>query len=87
MCSKGGKLQPYDDEGQITNIDNGYATYTYNATGNRVRKDSGGSWTEYIDFGGAALAERNSDGSWNDYIFANGTRIAQATSANALTPG
>ena len=76
----------YDDDGQITSVDSGYASYTYDAPGNRIRKDSAGSWTEYIYFGSQVLAEKNSDGTWSDYIFANGTRLAKASSVNALIP-
>lgn len=68
----------YDDDGEITNVDNGAATYTYDASGNRVRRDSGGAWTEYINFGGLTVAEKNNMGNWTDYIFANGQRIAKS---------
>jgi RHS repeat-associated protein len=70
----------YDAEGQMTTFNNGAASYTYDAAGQRVRKDSSGSWTEYVYFNGQPLAEKNSDGSWSDYIFANGQRIVRADS-------
>ncbi len=44
----------YDPEGHITSVDNGAAAYTHDAEGNRARKDSGGSWTEYVSFSGQA---------------------------------
>jgi YD repeat-containing protein len=75
----------YDPEGQMTSVNNGSASYTY-AAGNRVRKDTGVSWTEYVYFGAEPLAEKNSDGSWTDYIFANGARLAKAGSVNATNP-
>src|SRR6185437_9528093 len=46
----------------------------------RVRKDSAGSWTEYVYFNGQPLAEKNSDGSWSDYVYAGGERLARADS-------
>ncbi len=52
----------YNADNQITNFNNGVATYTYDANGQRVRKDAGGSWTEYVYFNGQTLAEKNSDG-------------------------
>jgi RHS repeat-associated protein len=68
----------YDAEGKLINA--GGATYIYDANGERSHKDSGGTFTEYLQFNGQTLAEKNGDGSWNDYIFANGQRIAQAGS-------
>ncbi|HUZ96501.1 MAG TPA: RHS repeat-associated core domain-containing protein [Edaphobacter sp.] len=73
----------YDPEGHITGVDNGAATYTYDAEGNRARKDSGGSWTEYVYFNGQPLTENNGGAIWIDYIFANGVRLAQGSSINA----
>src|SRR6185437_13825665 len=70
----------YDAEGRITNYNNGAATYTYDGEGQRVRKDSAGSWTEYVYFNGQPLAEKNSDGSWSDYVYAGGERLARADS-------
>jgi hypothetical protein len=43
-------------------------------------KDFGGSWTEYIDFSGRLIAEKNSDGTWSDYVYANGQRMGRADS-------
>jgi RHS repeat-associated protein len=76
----------YDAESRITSVDSG-VTYTYDADGNRVRKDGSGSDpTEYIYFNGEPIAEHDpTTGDWSDYIFANGKRIAKAdTSQNRI---
>jgi RHS repeat-associated protein len=52
----------------------------YDADGNRVRKDVGTSWTEYVYFGQNVIAEKSAS-DWADYIFAGSKRIAQATSS------
>jgi RHS repeat-associated protein len=70
----------YNADGLLTTVNNGADTYTYDALGQRVRKDTPAGWTEYVRFGGKVLAEKNSDGSWSDYIYANGQRIARADS-------
>jgi RHS repeat-associated protein len=70
------KTLQFDAENKLINF-NGAATYTYEATENRSRKDAGGTWTEYVNFNGQALSERYPDGSWIDYIYANGQRIAK----------
>jgi YD repeat-containing protein len=68
----------YDADGKMLTANSGSATYTYDANGNRVRKDAGGTWTEYLYFNGQPLAEKNADGTWSDYIYANGQRMARA---------
>jgi RHS repeat-associated protein len=67
----------YDAENRLTGVNNGAATYTYDGNGDRVRKDNGSNWTEYVRFGGQVVAEKTSDGFWSDYIYANGKRIAK----------
>jgi len=57
------------------------AFYTYSATGERMRKDASGTWTEYTYFNGVPIAERAANGAWSDYIYANGEKIARADSA------
>jgi len=78
----------YDAEGQITGIDSGATTYTYDANGERVRKLCGtgapacgaaGNFTEYVYFSGEPIAEKDQSGAWTDYIFAGGKRVAMAT--------
>nr|WP_255551582.1 RHS repeat-associated core domain-containing protein [Granulicella sp. dw_53] len=80
----------YDAENQITqtqkqimnNTYNAAASYTYNALGDRIRKDQGGygsqQYTEYIWSNGRVLAEKNQNGIWTDYIYANGKKIVSA---------
>jgi RHS repeat-associated protein len=70
----------YDAENRLVNVNNGAATYTYDAAGERMRKDSGGSYTEYQYLNGQPIAEKHSDGTWSDYIYANGQKIARADS-------
>lgn len=59
-------------------------TYTYGPDGERIRKDLGGSWTEYISFGCNTIAERNSDGTWTDYIFAAATASRSSITAASV---
>src|SRR5205085_2370746 len=73
----------YGAESRIRQVDGTAATYTYDAEGQRVRKDSssGSGSTEYIYLGGQVIAESNvATGNWTDYIFANGKRIARSES-------
>lgn len=65
-------------------VDSTAAAYTYGANGDRVRKDSGGSFTEYIYFAGQPIAEKNASG-WTDYIFDGDQRIAMATGSAATS--
>jgi hypothetical protein len=74
----GGTIPITYAESKLINYQNGAAAYTYNADGSRVRKDTSGTWTEYVYFDGQPLAEKNADGTWSDYIYANGQRIARA---------
>jgi YD repeat-containing protein len=69
----------YDADNRIKQVDSSGAAYTYDADGNRIRKDVAGSpSTEYIYFGGTPIAEHDvNGGTWSDYIFANGKRICQ----------
>ena len=77
----GGSSFTFDSEGQLTQVNSGStATYTYDAEGQRIRKDTPSGWTEYIDFGGRPIAEKNANGTWSDYVFANGQRLAEADS-------
>jgi RHS repeat-associated protein len=70
----------YDAEGRLNNYNNSAAIYTYDGASNRVRKDVGSDWTEYIYWQQQPIAEKHADGTWSDYIFANGQRIARADS-------
>jgi RHS repeat-associated protein len=72
----------YDGEARIKTVDTTAAAYTYNALGNRVRKDVGSTSTEYFFFAGNVIAELNpAIGAWTDYI-GYGRRIAKDTSNN-----
>ena len=58
-----------------------FETYIYDANGARIRKtNADGTFTEYVNFGGMTLAEKDQTGSWSDYIYANGKKIARADS-------
>src|SRR5207244_4807124 len=78
-----------DAEGQLAGIDSGATTYTYDASGNRVRKYcngpgcTAGNYTEYVYFGGNVIAEKDQAGTWTDYIFAGGRRLAMATGSTS----
>jgi RHS repeat-associated protein len=60
------------------------STYTYGPDGERVRKDTGGSYTEYIYFADEPIAEKTPSG-WTDYIFAGSERIALATGTTSTS--
>jgi RHS repeat-associated protein len=69
----------YDGENRIKAVDSTGAIYTYGASGERIRKDTGGKSTEYIYFQGSAIAEKDvSSGYWSDYVLFNGRKIARA---------
>ena len=79
----------YDAENRIASIAlqnssaSPFATYVYGADGARVRKTQGlltdpnAPYTEYVNFGGQTIAERDQTGNWTDYIYANGKKIAK----------
>lgn len=57
-----------------------FESYAYSADGARVRKlNANNDYTEYVNFGGQTIAEKDQTGAWTDYIFANGKRIAKTT--------
>ena len=60
------------------------AAYSYDAQGNRIRKDQGnfgsGQFTEYVWANGQVLSEKDQSGLWTDYIYANGKKIARTPS-------
>jgi RHS repeat-associated protein len=69
----------YDAENHLIQVDAGAtAIYIYDPSGNRVRKNSGGSWTEFFyDFSGNVTAEHNPAGWPVEYIYFGGQLIAQ----------
>ncbi len=71
----------FDAEDRIAGIsvpgNQPFETYTYGADGARVRKSNkDGTYTEYVDFGGQPIAEKDQTGTWTDYIYAVGKKIA-----------
>ena len=86
----GGTVQySYDAENRISAITansvvTSFETYVYGADGARVRKTNadGSAFTEYVDFGGQPIAEKDQSGNWTDYIYADGKKIAMVPSAD-----
>lgn len=79
MLNDGNHQYAYDGSSRIKSVDGTGATYTYDAEGERVSKTVGGKSTEYVNFLGLTIAEKDvSTGYWSDYIFFNGRRIARA---------
>jgi RHS repeat-associated protein len=69
----------YDGYNRTKAVDGTGAIYTYDSAGERVRKDTGGKSTEYINFAGMPIAEKDlSTGYWSDFVFFNGHRMARA---------
>jgi RHS repeat-associated protein len=66
----------YTGDGLILSVDNGASRYSYDAEGNRIRKESADGIREYIWFGNKVIAEKGPDGRWIDYVYAGGNRIA-----------
>lgn len=80
MLNDGVHQYAYDGENHIKTVDTTAATYTYGPGGERIRKDTGGTSTEYLYFNGSAIAEKDvTSGTWSDYVFAGDKRIARAT--------
>lgn len=83
LLNDGFHAYAYDAHNRITTVDSS-VFYTYNATGNRARKDyvSGAPSNEYVYFNGQVIAEmiNTTTEDWDDYIFANGRRIAKTAS-------
>lgn len=84
MTWDGNYAYQFDAEGRVKTVNNGSAAiYTYDADGNRVRKDNADGSTEYIYFGAEVIGEKNvTTGDWTDYIYANGKRIAKSAPAS-----
>ena len=72
----------FDAESKMFSVNSGGGYYTYDAAGERMRKDANGGFTEYQYLNGQPIAEKNSGGTWSDYIYANGQKIARADSYN-----
>jgi RHS repeat-associated protein len=67
LTSDGVHTYQYDAEGRLISVDSGTtASYVYNALGERVEKDAGGTYTEYVfDKDGNPQGENNRT-SWTD---------------------
>jgi hypothetical protein len=94
VTNNGNQQFQYDAESTLISVNSGAAaSYVIDPTGNRVRKNVGSNWTEYVYFGDQLMAEKNTDGSWSDYIYANRQRIVKADSSDirihthGTTPG
>ena len=72
----------YDAERRLQTVDGNAAVYTYGPDGERVRKDTGGSFTEYVYFAGQPIAEKTPS-NWTDYVFDGSERIAKATGSSS----
>jgi RHS repeat-associated protein len=78
LLTDGTNSYVFDAENRISSINLGAATYVYDADGNRVRKQVGSDWTDYIFFGGNVVAEKKPNGDWSDYVHAGGRLLAKA---------
>ncbi len=104
LCSGANNLNAqayvYDAESRVSqfqkqNFSNTYtatASYSYDAGGNRIRKDNGGfnspQYTEYVYANGQLLTQNDQTGAWTDYVYANGKKIAvSAPSSKAIHIG
>jgi RHS repeat-associated protein len=78
----------YDAESRLSQINalnsaSPFVSYIYGADGERVRKSNAdGAFTEYADFGGQIIAEKDQNGNWTDYVYANGRKIAVVPSVD-----
>jgi RHS repeat-associated protein len=79
MTFDGTHYYSYNADGLIESIDNGAATYVYDAEGNRVQKNVNGAVTQYVWLDDQLLAQKEPDGTWIDYVYANGQRISSTT--------
>jgi RHS repeat-associated protein len=85
MLSDGFHNYAYNADGMLTSVDSGAATYFYDGSAQRTRKNVGGQQTHYINFGGNAIAERNvSTGGWTNYVYFNGKRVARRDPSGAV---
>jgi RHS repeat-associated protein len=85
MLSDGFHNYAYNADGMLTSVDSGAATYQYSSGGERIRKNTAAGSTEYVYFGGNAIAERNvSTGGWTNYIFFNGKRLVRRDPSGAV---
>jgi RHS repeat-associated protein len=82
----GSRTYQYDALNQLTGNAAG-ATYTYDAEGNRIRKVSGSSVTEYVWVGGQLLATYDPNANaWQDLIYAGGQFVAEIGGTQNAVP-
>jgi len=76
LTNDGTHSYQYDAEGRMISVDSGTtATYVYNALGQRVEKDVGGYYTEYLfDKDGSVAGEYNRT-SWESWATRPLTRL------------
>ncbi len=79
MTFDGIHFYAYNADGLITSIDDGAATYFYDAEGNLIRKKLADGLRDYVWMGGHLLAEKQMDGTWIDYVYLGEKRIAGIT--------
>jgi RHS repeat-associated protein len=80
MLADGVSTNAYDGESRIKTLNGSGATYIYSGDGQRVSKHIGSNTTDYVNFSGQPIGERNSSGDWSDYIYAGSRRLARADS-------
>ncbi|PYY23948.1 MAG: hypothetical protein DMG62_05735 [Acidobacteria bacterium] len=78
LTSDGMNTYAYNAANQLTSVNAGVGTYTYDYGNVRVRKDTGSTYTEYIRVGGNVIAENDPAKGWSDYIFLGNRRLARA---------
>jgi RHS repeat-associated protein len=79
LLNDGQHSYTYDAENQIVSVDNGQtAVYTYEGSGQRIRKVSGTQTVDYLyDLNGHVITELNTFGGWNrTEIYAGGRHLA-----------
>lgn len=84
-CVAGLPNLQYGSDGLMTST-NG-ATYTYDPTGQRVRKDTSTASTEYFFFDGQLLAMRDpATGNWTDRIYGPNGTLATVAGTQSASP-
>jgi RHS repeat-associated protein len=69
----------FDAENRMTQA--GSATYTYNASRQRISRSYAGGTTYYVNNSGVMLSKKLPDNSWRDFIYFGSHLIAEVTSS------